>query len=137
MRKSMDALSALVSGQLSLDPFSGHLFAFRNRRRNLVKVLYWDRNGFCLWQKRLEKDRFRWPDDAGAATDAPGAGGTQEAGTQPVFDGGGEYASAEEDGGCTCASAGRPVSAAWWTALAALAAWMRRRASSRRRGGDH
>ncbi len=65
MRKSMDALAALVSGRLSLDPFSGHLFAFRNRRRNLVKILYWDRNGFCLWQKRLEKDRFRWPDEAG------------------------------------------------------------------------
>ena len=68
MRKSMDALAALVSGRLSLDPLSGHLFAFRNRRRNLVKILYWDRNGFCLWQKRLEKDRFRWPDEGVSAT---------------------------------------------------------------------
>lgn len=77
------------------------------------------------------------PADGGTTTDAPGAGGTQEGGTQPAFDGGGAYASAEEDGGCTCASAGRPVSAAWWTVLAALTACLRRRGSSRRRGGDH
>jgi transposase len=52
----------MVSEQLALDPLSGHLFAFSNRNRSMVKVLYWDRNGFCLWQKRLEKDRFRWPE---------------------------------------------------------------------------
>ncbi len=63
MRKASGALSMLVQGQWSLDPFSGHLFAFCNRRCNLVKVLYWDRNGFCLWQKRLERQRFRWPID--------------------------------------------------------------------------
>jgi transposase len=60
-RKSIDGLSMLVSERFSLDPFAGHLFAFSNRRRTSVKVLYWDRNGFCLWQKRLEKERFRWP----------------------------------------------------------------------------
>jgi transposase len=62
MRKAIDGLSILVSQQLSLDPFSGHMFAFSNRRRTVVKVLYWDSNGFALWQKRLERDRFRWPE---------------------------------------------------------------------------
>lgn len=61
MRKAINGLSSLVEGRMSLNPFSGHLFVFCNRRRTTVKILYWDRNGFCLWQKRLEKDRFRWP----------------------------------------------------------------------------
>ena len=62
MRKSINGLALLVSDQLELNPLSGHLFAFCNRRRDIVKILYWDRNGFCLWHKRLEKDRFRWPE---------------------------------------------------------------------------
>jgi len=62
MRKSINGLSILVEGKMELDPFSGHLFVFCNRRRNMLKILYWDRNGFCLWHKRLEKDRFRWPE---------------------------------------------------------------------------
>lgn len=62
MRKSINGLSILVAEVLQLDPFSGHLFAFCNRKRDIVKILYWDRNGFCLWHKRLEKDRFRWPE---------------------------------------------------------------------------
>ena len=62
MRNAINGLSMLVEGQLALDPFSGHLFVFCNRRRNMIKILYWDRNGFCLWQKRLEKHRFRWPE---------------------------------------------------------------------------
>lgn len=62
MRKSINGLSILVESTLELDPFSGHLFVFCNRRRNIMKILYWDRNGFCLWHKRLEKDRFRWPE---------------------------------------------------------------------------
>jgi transposase len=62
MRKSINGLSMLVEGALELDPFSGYLFVFSNRRRNIMKILYWDRNGFCLWQKRLEKDRFKWPE---------------------------------------------------------------------------
>jgi transposase len=61
MRKSINGLSILVESSMELDPFSGHLFVFCNRRRNMLKVLYWDRNGFCLWHKRLEKHRFRWP----------------------------------------------------------------------------
>ncbi len=62
MRKSIDGLSILVSAQLTLDPFAGHMFAFTNRLRTMIKVLYWDTNGFCLWQKRLERQRFRWPE---------------------------------------------------------------------------
>lgn len=60
LRKSLDSLAALVAGQLGMDPLSGSLFVFANRRRKLVKVLYWDRNGYCLWQKRLERQIFRW-----------------------------------------------------------------------------
>jgi transposase len=62
MRKAINGLSILVEDRLRLDPFSGHLFVFCNRRRNMIKILYWDRNGFCLWQKRLEKHKFSWPD---------------------------------------------------------------------------
>ena len=61
LRRSIDGLALLVEGQMALDPLSGHLFVFCNRRRTMVKVLCWDRNGFCLWQKRLEKETFRWP----------------------------------------------------------------------------
>ena len=62
MRKSINGLSILVESNMDLDPFSGHLFVFCNRRRNILKILYWDRNGFCLWYKRLEKHRFIWPE---------------------------------------------------------------------------
>jgi len=63
MRKAINGLSIMVEDCLKLDPFSGHLFVFCNRRRNIIKILYWNRNGFCLWQKRLEKDRFKWPEN--------------------------------------------------------------------------
>jgi len=62
MRKSINTLAVIVEGKLRLNPFSGHMFAFCNRRRDIIKILYWDRNGFCLWQKRLEKDRYPWPE---------------------------------------------------------------------------
>jgi len=62
MRKAINGLSLLVADQLDLAPLSGHLFAFCNRKQDMVKILYWDRNGFCLWHKRLEKDRFPWPE---------------------------------------------------------------------------
>ena len=61
MRKAIDSLSLLVSGRLGHDPLSGHVFAFCNRKRSMIKILVWDRNGFWLFQKRLEKQRFRWP----------------------------------------------------------------------------
>ncbi len=60
-RKAINGLSILVEEELELDPFSTQVFAFCNRKRNQVKLLVWERNGFVLWQKRLEKDRFPWP----------------------------------------------------------------------------
>ena len=65
-RKGINGLAVLVEETLKLNPFSEQLFVFCNRRRNRVKILYWERNGFCLWQKRLERDRFRWPRDTEA-----------------------------------------------------------------------
>ena len=61
MRKGFDGLSMLAQELLKKDPFSGHLFVFRGKRGDLVKVLYWDGQGFCLFAKRLEKGRFVWP----------------------------------------------------------------------------
>jgi len=61
MRKAINGLSILVQQKFGLNPLGADYFVFCNRRRTLVKMLYWDRNGFCLWQKRLEKHRFRWP----------------------------------------------------------------------------
>lgn len=62
MRKAINGLSILVEGVLELNPFSGHLFVFCSKSRSTVKILYWQRNGFCLFQKRLERERFRWPE---------------------------------------------------------------------------
>jgi transposase len=57
-RKSFDGLYALTRHTLKLDPMSGHLFAFINRRATQIRILYWDRTGFCVWAKRLERGRF-------------------------------------------------------------------------------
>ena len=61
MRKSIDGLSMLVSSHLQKSPGNGGLYVFFNRQRNKVKILYWDRNGFCVWYKRLERQRFKLP----------------------------------------------------------------------------
>jgi transposase len=61
MRKGFDSLASLVESSMSLDPLSGHLFVFRSRRGDRIKVLWWDRDGYCLWYKRLEKGSFRFP----------------------------------------------------------------------------
>jgi transposase len=62
MRKEANGLSIIVQEELELDTLSGNLFLFCNKRRNIFKALYWDRNGFCTWKKRLEKYRFPWPE---------------------------------------------------------------------------
>ena len=62
MRKSFDGLSGLIRSELNADPLSGSLFVFCNRRRNIVKVLYWDRDGFAIWHKRLERGCFSIPE---------------------------------------------------------------------------
>jgi transposase len=61
MRKSHDGLAALVEHVLMANPLSGHLFVFRNKPGDRVKLLYWDTDGFALWYKRLEVGRFRFP----------------------------------------------------------------------------
>jgi transposase len=60
-RKSINGLSILVEEALGQDPFSPQLFVFINRKHDKVKILYWERSGFVLWYKRLEKQRFPWP----------------------------------------------------------------------------
>lgn len=60
-RKGMKGLSVLVEAVLQLNPFSEQLFVFCNCKRDKIKILYWERSGFCLWQKRLEQARFHWP----------------------------------------------------------------------------
>jgi transposase len=64
MRKAVNGLALIVEHRLANRLFSGDLFVFCNRKRDVIKVLYWDRNGFCLWQKKLEKERYRWPESA-------------------------------------------------------------------------
>lgn len=60
MRKAINGLSQMVEQEMDMASMNGDLFLFSNGKR-LLKILYWDRNGFCLWQKRLEADRFPWP----------------------------------------------------------------------------
>jgi transposase len=63
LRRSIDGLAALVRERFTLDPLSGHLFLFRNRRGDRSKVLAWDRSGFWVLYKRLEQGTFDWPTD--------------------------------------------------------------------------
>ena len=67
MRKQINGLAVIVEQQMEADVFSPALFLFCNGARRILKALWWDRNGFCLWQKRLEKHRFPWPRSAEAA----------------------------------------------------------------------
>jgi transposase len=71
MRKSFRGLIALTETVLRQEPASGHWFVFVNRRRDLMKILYWDGSGFCIWYKRLERGRFQLPTVA-AGENLPG-----------------------------------------------------------------
>lgn len=62
LRRSVDGLSAVVRESFGLEPLSGHLFLFRNRRADRVKILVWDRSGFWVLYKRLERGTFAWPE---------------------------------------------------------------------------
>jgi len=64
-RKGMRSLAVLVEAHLQRDPFAEGLYVFCNRPRTSIKILYWEGNGFCLWQKRLEQERFFWPKGLG------------------------------------------------------------------------
>lgn len=61
MRKSINGLSDIVANQLMLEAMSGQYFVFCGRQHRTIKILYYDKNGYALWYKRLELDRFRWP----------------------------------------------------------------------------
>lgn len=61
LRRGFTGLSALVQTHLEQDPFGGHVFVFRGRRGDLIKTLWWDGDGLCLFAKRLERGRFVWP----------------------------------------------------------------------------
>jgi transposase len=61
LRRGFTGLSAMVQTKLEKDPFSGHVFVFRGRRGHLLKVLWWDGQGLCLFAKRLERGKFLWP----------------------------------------------------------------------------
>jgi len=60
-RKSINGLVVIVEQEMQLSPFAEALFVFCNKSRDKLKALYWDKTGFCLWYKRLEKDKFKWP----------------------------------------------------------------------------
>lgn len=69
LRRGFTGLSAAVQTVLSQDPFAGHVFVFRGRRGDLIKLLWWDGDGLCLFAKRLEHGKFVWPKaEAGAVS---------------------------------------------------------------------
>lgn len=71
MRRGFDGLAALAQSALEQEPFSGHVFVFRGRRGDIIKLLWWDGQGLCLFAKRLEKGRFIWPQAQSGAVVLP------------------------------------------------------------------
>jgi transposase len=72
LRKAVNGLAGIAEQQMSGEPFSGNVYLFCNRERKLLKALWWDKTGFWLSQKRLEKDRFPWPETKEAARELSG-----------------------------------------------------------------
>ena len=68
MRRQINGLSAIVQETLGLDPFGAAMYVFCNSRRNRIKLLWWDQNGFWMYLKRLDKGRFKWPKTGEAST---------------------------------------------------------------------
>ena len=72
LRKGSNGLTAIVQEGMGQDPFSGSVYVFCNRERNLLKAVYWDKTGFWLSQKRLEKEKFPWPSTVEAVRELSG-----------------------------------------------------------------
>ena len=84
MRRGFDGLAALAQSALTQDPFSGHIFVFRGRRGDIIKLLWWDGQGMCLFAKRLEKGRFIWPQADSIPTPHAGQAFSKKQGAMPA-----------------------------------------------------
>jgi len=88
MRKGFDGLAAAAQEHLRQDPCSGAVFAFRGKRGDRVKLLWWDGQGFCLFYKRLERGRFPWPSPADGMVHLTPASGWHNSGLEIISEGG-------------------------------------------------